>query len=103
MNRRIQQEKRCAPRESRNDTIWWASPLAQGAHPAWILETSRRGIAFLTRGRHTPILGMHIETLDQPPTKRGQRGKTAAVRRVNRVHADLFVVGAEYVNGSDKK
>ena len=98
MNHLNVREKRGACREFRRESVYWNSPLVSCTHRGWLLESSSQGLAFVTRSGHAPIEGMDIETIIQdssvcPPAKR-----SAFVRRVNRLHADLFLIGAEYIH-----
>lgn len=100
MNRQTVREKRSADRKFRSESVFWNSPLASNTHCGWLLESSSQGLAFVTRSGHAPIEGMDIETMIQNSDETEPDKKSAFVRRVNRLHADLFLIGAEYTGAS---
>ena len=100
MNRQTVHEKRSTDREFRSESVFWNSPLASNTHCGWLLESSSQGLAFVTRSGHAPIEGMDIETIIQNSKDVEPDKKCAFVRRVNRLHADLFLIGAEYIGAN---
>ncbi len=100
MNRENVREKRGANRDSRRASIYWNSPLVSETHRGLMVESSSCGLAFLARSGHAPMEGMDIETLIPNRDARPPSKQSATVRRVNRIHADLFIIGAEYVGAT---
>lgn len=89
-------EQRRFPREWRSQPIWWRQPLNGEMQNGWMVDGSAEGAAFIYRGTHAPLSGTRIETSNNDPRETRIEMKDALVRRVNRLHGDLFLVAAQY-------
>lgn len=91
--------KRSSPRHWRSQPIWWRPGLCGDVQQGWMVDTSTGGAAFLYRGNQAPLFGTRIETSEVDPRGSITQMNDALVRRVKRLHGDLFLVAAQYAEG----
>lgn len=75
--------------------LWSFGPSAR-RDTAWLLESSKEGLAYAWRGAVRPDPGTTIY-LHFEPSKRGAEPAPARVRRVTGVHDDLVVIACEFI------
>ena len=88
-------ERRESVRHPFGGPLWWKSPQDEQFHQGWLIERSSTGIAFLVKGRATPLEGTRIRVSDTDPITEESRAEEGLIRRVKHVHADLFLVAAQ--------
>lgn len=91
-------EKRLALRSARSGPIWWKEGLRGDVVFGWMLEHSRLGAAFLARGAGMPLAGTKIQTSDEAHASANELSRDAFVKRVEPIHADLYLVAIQYAD-----
>lgn len=91
-------EKRLALRSARSGPIWWKEGLRGDVVFGWMLEHSRLGAAFLARGAGMPLAGTKIQTSDETHASANELCRDAFVKRVEPIHADLYLVAIQYAD-----
>ncbi|MDX9912859.1 MAG: hypothetical protein RBS39_13625 [Phycisphaerales bacterium] len=88
-------ERRTESRQRSSDPVWWRVEPKADYRIAWLLERSASGLAFVTRDAVPPRVGMSISLHAwEPPTPEAP-GQSGFVRRVQHVHADLYLVAVK--------
>jgi len=75
--------------------IWWKGAQKDTFSQGWLIERSRDGVAFLTRGKVDIVEGQRVHVSTNDPTDVGFRTQQGLVSRTSHVHADLFLVAAQ--------
>lgn len=85
-------ERRSEKRRKRSEPVWWKGG-ARDRKVGWLLERSARGAAFISLGRRVPRIAEPVEFSTWSPETKKWTSVRGYVRRVQRVHGDLFLVG----------
>ena len=88
-------ERRESDRHPCGGPVWWKSPQDEQFYQGWLIERSSSGVAFLVKGRATPLEGTRLQVSDTDPITEECRPGEGLIRRVKHVHADLFLVAVQ--------
>lgn len=88
-------ERRTEHRQRSSDPVWWRVEPKADYRIAWLLERSPSGLAFVMRDAAPPRIGMSISMHTWEPPTADAPGESGFVRRVQHVHADLYLVAVK--------
>ncbi len=89
---RFEFERRSEKRRKRSEPVWWRAG-ARGEKIGWLLERSARGAAFISVGEKEPRVAEPLDVKCWSPECGCWRTLRGYVRRVQRLHDGLFLVG----------
>ena len=75
--------------------VWWKSSNWDTFEQGWLVERSKDGLAYLTRGSLNVVEGERIIVSTCDPTDVEFRTQDGMVARTTHVHADLFLIAAQ--------
>lgn len=91
-----QHERREDPRTSRHGPVWWRATKDGEFRIGWLLEDSRTGAAFAMRDDDPPPADRWVEVSRTGPPVAGATCEVGAVRRVQTVHDDMYIVAVSF-------